>query len=704
MKYGLLFFLAFFWCGFLTAQDVHEKKRVARELFAHQRYEEALALLNSSRQLNRDDKEARFLIALCHYQLNDLEASFRILRQIIEQERSPYPECWLFIGKIYHARHEFKKAIDYYKEYLGLLDPGAENRQLIWNDIRRCALGMELQYRQAGVFVENLGPQVNTRYDEFAPVLSPNVNEKLYFSAARKESIGGRRSEYGAPDARLGRYFTDVFSCELREGVWSDVRALHYLLNSPQHEVLLDFNSDGSVLYYYKGLRPDQGDILVDTFRQAEDRVISSTPLPGPVNARAGDRDLFFYNDTLLLFASRRPGGYGGYDIYRSFLRRGRWTTPENMGPNINTPYDEITPFLSRNGRMLYFSTNHSERSIGGFDVLKSLYNYKTDIWMAPENLALPVNSAGDDTHFRLARDGFTAFFASSRKDGYGQRDLYVAYFSDFLEEQEAPLTFRPPSGLPAQLPPDTEGAPRTVTADAPRSAPEAGIAPLSLEGKAPALNDAQRRDLDRLAGVLLADRAQQLVLTGYCRRQRPVSECFAAAMGAAETAAGYLQEAGVSEEQLFLRAFGEGHNERQGPEVVVTFHFAGEEEGLPLLQSPEDAIPGFPQDLPTDQPLFYKVQMAASRRMDFFSPEMAPFDHLMVEKSADSDYYRYTVGAVSSFAEAEQLRKRAADRGSRSAFVVPYVHRGRLPWEQVSRYLSSHPDLSHYLAHRGRN
>jgi hypothetical protein len=117
-------------------------------------------------------------------------------------------------------------------------------------------------------------------------------------------------------------------------------------------------------------------------------------------------------------------------------LGQGRYGPPTNLGPNVNGPYDEICPFVARDGRTIYFSTNDPTFSVGGFDVVRT---YRVagaqNQFTLPENAGMPLNSAGDDTHFRLASDTFTGFLSSDRKDGLGKRDVYIVYYVEGREE-----------------------------------------------------------------------------------------------------------------------------------------------------------------------------------------------------------------------------------------------------------------------------
>ncbi|MDX1940186.1 MAG: tetratricopeptide repeat protein, partial [Saprospiraceae bacterium] len=365
MKYYICILFSLL-CVFGYSQSDTELKRRAKEFFTFNRYEDALKTLRNSRNLSRNDEEGRFLIALCLYHLNQLDEAADILNNLVANEKTLYPECWFYLGKIFHARHQFAEAGRYYKAYLKNIAPNDPNRRMVVDIIRRCANGQQYQYKLPEAYVENLGSQVNTFYDEFTPVLSVTYDDRLYFSSSREGSMGGKRNPQGAPDERFGQYFSDMYFCENEKGTWTSVQPMPIQMNSPRHEVLLDFNKEGTALIYFKGSELNIGEILVDTFRQSENRVLSSDPFVSPIDTRSGDQSPFFYNDTLILFASSRPGGYGGYDLYKISFKNNRWTTPQNLGSSVNTAYDETSPFLARDGKTLYFSSNYAERSIGG--------------------------------------------------------------------------------------------------------------------------------------------------------------------------------------------------------------------------------------------------------------------------------------------------------------------------------------------------
>jgi hypothetical protein len=126
----------------------------------------------------------------------------------------------------------------------------------------------------------------------------------------------------------------------------------------------------------------------------------------------------------LMYISSNRPGGLGGKDIYRARrLPDGNWSLPQNLGPTINTPYDEDSPFIQADGRTLYFSSNgHS--TMGGFDIFKTKLD-NDDIWSMPMNVGYPINTVKDDIYYVVSPDGKTAYYSSDMEGGYGGQDIY---------------------------------------------------------------------------------------------------------------------------------------------------------------------------------------------------------------------------------------------------------------------------------------
>ena len=423
-----------------------DAKQQVRELLASGKYAEAKSLLVGNRELTREDKEGRFLLAVTNYHLHLHEEALTQLKALAYGDRYPFPECRLYLAKILHARHEFAEAAQQYKKYLKTLPDNNPYRRAVWNEVRRCQNGMELKFKTPLAFVENLGNEVNSSGDEFGPVPSPVFIDRLYFTAVREGNQGDRRDAYGNPDTQNGKFTADMYSCRLYSGKWSQVQPLALQLSTPRHEVLADLNSIGNVMAFFRGNTLQKGELLLDTFRQSSIGTYPPAVFSVPFDPSQGEVSFQWFSDSLILFASNQRGGFGGYDLFKTVLVDGRWTTPENLGAPINSAFDETSPFLLRDGKTLFFSSNNTDGSIGGLDIFKSHWDTDNRRWAAPQNLGLPVNSAADETHFRLSRDRFSAFFSSNRQGGLGQRDIYAAYFNEILEQEpEVEVAFMPP-------------------------------------------------------------------------------------------------------------------------------------------------------------------------------------------------------------------------------------------------------------------
>ncbi|NUO01304.1 MAG: tetratricopeptide repeat protein [Saprospiraceae bacterium] len=672
-----------------------EKKAEAQTLFARERFADAATLLANAKSLIRDDREARLMLAISYYQLNQLDKALEHLKAMTEASKSPYQECWLYMGKVYHARHQFEEATKYFKLYLKTIKSDHPHRQMVREEIRRCANGIELQFKTSAALVENLGPQTNSIGDEFAPVPSPTNYNKIYFSAARKGSTGGLRNARGAQDERYGQYFSDIYASRSESGVWLEPEPMHYLLNSPKHEVLLDFNREGKALLYFQGWNFENGAILVDTFRQLDARTLSADPFLGPAEVRTKYVSPFFYNDTLIIFAARLPGGFGGLDLYRISLRKGVWTAPQNLGQPINTPYDETTPFLAMDGRTLYFSSNDSYKSVGGLDVFRSVYNQGPDTWTQPMNVGIPINSASDDTHFRISRDGFTAFLCSSRKDGFGMRDIYIAYFQEFLTEMDPPQFAYEPA--PTEPEPTPQKPSSKTTGNKTQGYTFEAITLANAES---ALSSKDKSTLDRVADLMLQYPQLRLIVSAYAPETKPTPKGLYQAVRQAEKATDFLLKKGVSPGSIFMRGMS---RPRSAGGFQVEFAFRNTRD-LPIQgQVPvignnyKSVAPG----LVTNKDLVYKVQVASSKG-EYGNTAFIAQPYPMAEKTPSFEFYRYTLGAFESFSEAEAFRQSILGKGFSGAYMVVYLNGERVDKDIAKQNTGVFPDLENYLNPRG--
>ncbi len=341
------------------------------------------------------------------------------------------------IGLAYHYELSFNDAISYYNQYIQYAnehpDYSGENLvslKTVERKINECGIGKELVASPRKVSIVNLGSNINSEFDDYAPVLN-NDETLLIFTSRRRD---GNVSE----DVHTDNFpFEDIFfTVRGNDGTWSEAANIGTQINTPSHDSNLALSKDGTALYIYNS-DINNGDIFMSVL-QSDGGWSQAERLPEPVNSEYNENGVTLTEDgQWLYFSSNRPGGSGDFDIYVSERNNtGGWKRPRNLGPVINTEYDEEGPFICCENKTLYFSSSGG-RGMGGFDIYKSDYDTSSDTWGLPQNLGYPINTPDEDVHFSPTVDGYRAYYATTREDGFGFTDIYEITFIDDKEKIE---------------------------------------------------------------------------------------------------------------------------------------------------------------------------------------------------------------------------------------------------------------------------
>ncbi len=228
-----------------------ELRKNGEKAFANGRWQDALTLLGQYQQEKPGDPSVLTKLGITHYHLHQPDKARQFLEYVAKQNPgSQDADLFLYLARTLHGQMEFEKAIPAYKSFLRVCGDKHPLRAGIADQIRRCVSGMGIRPNDNVALVENLGDRVNTSGDEFAPLLSLNHPDRLYFSAARADCVGGRRNDEGLDDPEAGHWCSDMFYTNQRVSGWESALPLGSLLNTPRYEVALGFDATGSVLYF----------------------------------------------------------------------------------------------------------------------------------------------------------------------------------------------------------------------------------------------------------------------------------------------------------------------------------------------------------------------------------------------------------------------------------------------------------------------
>ncbi len=414
----------------LTAQ-----KKEADTFFEQGEYSKALKMYNLYDKIDKR-KESLVKRAICHYYENNMRKCIKDLGNAHQQGYNDL-DYYKYMSMALHDSEEYENAALFYKRYLNKLEKDSPRRAEVIHAIKQCGFARNARFRPELGYVDNVGTFINTRNDEITPIESPNYSNKFYFTSQRRSTT----YDQSGNDMGITEISNDIYGSTKVDGVWNDVISIGADINSSSNEIILDFSSDGKVLYFMSDMSESKMSILVDTFSEnsAPNKFIS------PISPHMGDKDVVVYSDSIFIFSSNGRGGFGGYDLYLTCLDKNfYWSEPINLGSQVNTIYNETSPFVSRNGIRLFFSSDRKE-SFGGYDIFKTDFDRSIQSWKPVTNLGLPINSPRDDINFRLNKSGKTVFLSSNRSTGEGGFDIYTAYLNKVDENQlklKAELSF----------------------------------------------------------------------------------------------------------------------------------------------------------------------------------------------------------------------------------------------------------------------
>ncbi len=397
-----------------------------RHNFDQDYYLEAIPHFEKIVERNSNLQEMNFLLGICYtYHVNETQKALNCFRKA-ESAADKIDGFYFNMAYSFEKNDSIDKAITLYQKSLELSKQKGNSTEL-QNEIRfrlnRCHKINEYKNKQNQVVIKNIGPPINSDGSEYCPLITSNESV-MVFTYRGPKSKGGKQkiknTESELKD-KLDIYFEDIFiSHKLNDSTWSNPENAGNL-NTILHDAAVAINPDGSELFMYRNNGEGKGDLYLSIL---ENGVYSKPIYQAGLNSHEWDGSACFipYQNTII-FASERKGGFGGKDLYTAErIKPNLWGNIKNMGPQINTKFDEDAPFVTADGKILFYSSNNGS-SIGGYDIFRC--DYKNSCWQAPFNLGSPINTKNDDKFLSVRGDGKVAYFSSYKQGGKGEQDIY---------------------------------------------------------------------------------------------------------------------------------------------------------------------------------------------------------------------------------------------------------------------------------------
>lgn len=422
--------------------------------YSHGEFELALEKYLAADKLSPNNAHLLFKVGVTYLSTNKKFKALAYLEKAQKLKKDVNPEIEYYLGHACQEQFQFKEALDHLREF----KKNHKKLSAIADEkIEQCLLAQKLVKKPVATLVTLFESPVNSKYEDFAPLLDSGET-MLIFTSARDTTHRDPRFH--------NQIFESVMISEKIGGAWTEPIPMGNEINHHAHDGATYLSPDGKILVLYYG---DTRDLYQSKFTKGYKSQFmngvwtKAEHMPEPINSLASWESSGCYSPDgqFFFFASDRPEGFGELDIYMSKLGLdGKWGKPVNLGPEVNSPANEDAPFMHKDGT-LYFGSE-GLKGMGNYDIFKT--RFKNNKWSRPENLGYPINTPEYDNYFQLSADKKHGYFTSVRKEGVGNTDIYMVTFPESISidsvslaiksraDSIAKLAVAPPSNLPDSI------------------------------------------------------------------------------------------------------------------------------------------------------------------------------------------------------------------------------------------------------------
>lgn len=377
---------------------------------------------------HQQDLEINLNIATCYLHVNGDKSKALPYLNFLVREGNKDDELTFMLGQANMYAYNFDEALKYFNNYRYRSRSNPKNSDLADLYVSYCTNAKDMVAHAQNVVFENLGANINTKYPDYYPFVVEG-DSTLYYTA-RRETNQGNMSSFE------GFYTSDIYVSRKANGQFGKSKNLGTLINTAEDEQCVYVTPNGkNMIIYIDNAKLKISEDLFITSADKGKTFPKPTGFNDPVNTDFGEMEGCITQKLDMMFvASDRPDGMGETDIYMiEKVGPNEWGKPVDLGPSINTRYSEAFPVYDEETHTLYFASN-GPKSMGGFDVFKSVFDPKTKAFGPAINLGYPINTPEDNMVFSLSTNKHDGYLSAYRPEGYGDLDIYKVNYRTTLK------------------------------------------------------------------------------------------------------------------------------------------------------------------------------------------------------------------------------------------------------------------------------
>lgn len=387
----------------------------------------AINLYKEVLSLSPNHPKALFRLTESYLQAKDYKQALKYLEEVKGMEEEvKSSDFHAILGLVYFETEQLDSALYHFNAVKDNKD--LQNRYLLDSLIAQVSRAQKMLAQPYEVTFKRLSRSINSAFMDYGVKLSPDGNQ-MYFTSRRPSTSGSLKNDCPGGDYN---YYSDIYISQKdpSTGNWGLAELAPGKVNDKYFDDFLCLNAAGDEMLIYRndGCKLKvTGDIYISKSKGG--KWGTAKPLTDPKDKTINTPIIFESGAVLspdgntIYFISDRKDkdAQGSSDIYMSKKTGASWSTPKNLGPNVNTPLREAAISLSPDGNTMYFSSQ-GHNSMGGYDVFMS--KYENGSWGKAINLGAPINSVRNDLHFYVAPDG-TGYINTIQMTTYGSYDIY---------------------------------------------------------------------------------------------------------------------------------------------------------------------------------------------------------------------------------------------------------------------------------------